>query len=84
MADGTQDALAPKIVTMICRQAIENPESASNAMLLLESVVAGSIGFLVKPGCDEEVVERFFEAVKVRLAKLREAELKHAEHGGTA
>jgi hypothetical protein len=84
MTDGPLNALAPTIIKMVCQPAIENPKLASSAIEVLERVVAGAIDFLVKPGCDDVVLDSFFESVKDRLAELRKAELEHANQGGTA
>lgn len=73
--------LAGQIVASIVRPPIEAGGDITDVMVLTESVLAGVILTVVRPGGDEVVLDVLFANVKRRLAEIR---LGRIETGGSA
>lgn len=67
---------APLIVKMICKNAVDSPDGVPDVLLLLETVAAGVVTFLAKPGSDDHaIVDELLDGIKGRVAELRQKEL---------
>jgi len=73
--------LSGQIVADIVRPMIVEGMTPTEALVLLESVIAGVFIAIVKLGGDEPVADKFIEGVKLRLAEIR---LKNIEPWGQA
>ena len=76
LANAAHNAVAPECLRMIL-QATQG--KAVDTLILLESIVAGSLMILVKAGGDEKVLDLLTEGVRGRMAELR---LKNVIPGG--
>ena len=72
--------LAGQIVASIVRPPLDAGGTQENVLLLLESVIVGSVLALVKLGGDEIVLDEVIHRVKARLSVIRLNELKPAGH----
>lgn len=68
--------IAGRIVASIVRPVIAAGGSPMSVMVLLESVVAGTIFSIMKLGGDDKALELLTEAVRARLAELRLGDIK--------
>lgn len=73
--------LAGEIVAAIVKPTIEAGGDHAAVLVLLESVIAGTVVVLAKLGGDEVVLDVLVEGVKARIAELR---LKDAPPHGSA
>ncbi len=71
--------LSGQIVSDIVRPMILEGMTPTEALVLLESVIAGVFLAIVKLGGDEPVGDKLMEGVKLRLAEIR---LKNIEPWG--
>jgi hypothetical protein len=71
--------LSGEIVTTIVRPMILEGMTTTEALVLLESVIAGVCLAIVKLGGDEPVIDKLAEGVKLRMAEIR---LKNLEPWG--
>lgn len=73
--------LAGKIVSDIVRPMILEGMTGTQALVLLESVIAGVCLAIVKLGGDEIILDKLMDGVKLRLAEIR---LRNIEPWGSS
>jgi len=70
------NAMAPKIVRDVIRPTIEAGGDYTDVLVVLESVIVGTVLTATKLGGDETIIHTLFEGVRQRLAEARLAPIK--------
>jgi hypothetical protein len=68
-------AAADEIIRQIVKPTIEAGGDLIDVLVLLESVVAGTLVAITRFGGDDQVLDTLSEAVRTRMAKMRLADM---------